>query len=130
MDLVGRFLDDACYQPETVDRARVQVRATALYSAFTSWCASTGERAPTQRRFGEALTERQIVRKQDKHGVFYVGLGLLTGEPMNGGEPNSPMNEVGESRKALIGKQGSQGSLGSPEHLEWEARWPAGSHDA
>ncbi len=59
MDMLGTFLDDACIADPD---ARVQ--ASDLYTAYTRWCDDNGERAVTQRRLGQALTERGFDRRK------------------------------------------------------------------
>ena len=71
-DIVGRFVDDQCVESE-----HAAAMAKDLYGRFQAWCKQTGEYAMTQRRFGEALTERGYEREKS-NGTRYKGIGLLT----------------------------------------------------
>jgi putative DNA primase/helicase len=76
-DLLLRWLDERC----RVDLAdtNYRTRASDLYTNFRQWCERGGEDAPTQRVFGEAMTERGFSRKVSD-GVWYVGIIIATDE--------------------------------------------------
>jgi putative DNA primase/helicase len=63
MDVLARFLDDRCEVAPQLSE-----EATKLYVAYKGWCELTGERAESQRRFGERLGERGHVEGA-KHPV-------------------------------------------------------------
>jgi putative DNA primase/helicase len=69
-DVLQRFLEDCC----VVDTA-CAVRATPLYWCYTQWTRGQGEEPASQRRFGEALSERGMQRYTD-NGTKYRGVGL------------------------------------------------------
>ena len=72
-DIVGRFVDEHC-----VESATATAKAKDLYARFQEWCKAAGEYAVSQRRFGEALTERGYERFTN-NGTRYRGIGLLVG---------------------------------------------------
>jgi putative DNA primase/helicase len=69
-DVLAGFLAECC----TV-QADLRVRAGALYGAYKGWAERSGERPESQRRFGEAMTERAFQR-HESHGMWYRGLTL------------------------------------------------------
>jgi putative DNA primase/helicase len=70
-DLVANWIEEHCITGDTSFRAR----ASALNRSFRAWCEETGERPPSQRSFGLALTERGFER-QKSNGVWYLGIAL------------------------------------------------------
>lgn len=76
-DVTGRFIAGCC-----ITGKAYSVNATALFQAYQKWAESEGETAVSQRRFGEALTEKRFER-YTSNGTFYRGLGFLT-------EPTEP----------------------------------------
>ncbi|HEX5269464.1 MAG TPA: phage/plasmid primase, P4 family, partial [Gemmataceae bacterium] len=52
-DVLGEFLAQCCDR-----QGELKVRASQLFSAYRSWCDRAAEHAVSQRRFGEAMTER------------------------------------------------------------------------
>ena len=82
-DVLGAFLNDRC---------RVDPEATAsaadLYATYKAWAEEAGERAFSQRRFGEALAERGLEQYRTKNARRWRGVGLIgdamtlvTGDP-------------------------------------------------
>lgn len=69
-DVLGAFLADEC-----VVNPSVRSKSSPLFERYKSWCERTGETALTQRRFGEALTERGLERYTND-GTWYRGVGL------------------------------------------------------
>jgi P4 family phage/plasmid primase-like protien len=74
MDVIGAFLVECCEEdPEGI------AGATDLYTAYVAWCEQSREHPETQRRFGDALSERGY--GLDRHPVtrrkIRRGLGLV-----------------------------------------------------
>lgn len=57
MDVIGRFLRDAC-----VSERGATARSAPLYAAYANWCQANGEAPITQNLFGRSLTERGYQR--------------------------------------------------------------------
>jgi len=79
-DLLAQFLADCC-----IVREGLWASARELYATYCRWCEATGERPVSQRRFGEALSERGFERRsataKDTRGrAEWLGLGLLDGQ--------------------------------------------------
>ena len=71
MDILGQFINECCVAiPGAITTAK------ALYSAYSKWCADSGEQAVAQRRFGMALSERGFERVKSGT-VSWNGIGLL-----------------------------------------------------
>lgn len=79
-DMLSGFLGECCV---TGPRARhMTARARDLYKAYTSWCEDSGERPMSQRRLGEALTERGMVRRRGAGNVcLWDGIGIASEYP-------------------------------------------------
>ncbi len=71
MDVMAEFLTECCEQVPSVSAT-----AAELYAAYRTWCESNGERPESQRRFGEALTERGFVRVRSGGVRMWRGLRL------------------------------------------------------
>jgi len=70
MDAIGRFLEECCFiSPD------VRVKAGALYEAYKTWCAATGEHAITLSALGKQLNDKGFA-KQTTNVVWRLGLGL------------------------------------------------------
>ncbi len=69
-DTLGTFIDDCC-----MVNSRYQIKAGSLYSAYRNWADTAGEKAETQRTFGQSMTERGFDRKRN-NGLWYQGLTL------------------------------------------------------
>ena len=70
MDVLGAFFDECCLiGPGSTASAK------DLFGAYCDWCEDSGERALSQRRFGQALTERGFEKTKPK-GYVYHGIGL------------------------------------------------------
>ena len=82
-DLLGIFLGEHC-----MVNSELQVRANVFYERFVAWCRNSGELgsadAPSQRKVGEALTEKGFQRRVS-NGTWYRGFGLRS-EPEDPGE--------------------------------------------
>jgi putative DNA primase/helicase len=73
-DVLAGFLAECCtIQPD------LKVKAGVLYGAYKSWAERSGERPESQRRFGEAMSERGFAR-HESHGMWYRGLSLRPDE--------------------------------------------------
>lgn len=70
-DLLQMFLDE-----HVITVAQGSVSAKAIYGRYTTWCDEYGERPLSQRRLGDALTERGFERTHLKMGWFWLGIGL------------------------------------------------------
>src|SRR5262249_502237 len=70
-DLLGQFLDECCL----AGNDNFRCKASALYTAYQSWCERGGEEPSKQRGFGESMTERGFKREQS-NGTWYVGVAL------------------------------------------------------
>jgi putative DNA primase/helicase len=69
MDVVGRFLEEACdLNPQA------QTPARALFAAFQTWCADTGETSRSQRWLGLRLSDRGFASLHTKAGNAWIGL--------------------------------------------------------
>jgi putative DNA primase/helicase len=78
MDTLGRFLDECCLTT-TPDLAKV--KATALTSAYHTWCKHANEHPLTGRAFIETLEERGYRRERGTGNQYYWhGLGLVNTE--------------------------------------------------
>ena len=76
-DVLAQFLADCCVTGEGL-----WASARDLFAAYCQWCESNGERATSQRRFGEALGERGFERRpgttrEARGRVEWAGIGLL-----------------------------------------------------
>ena len=70
-DALAAFIDDYCL----TGRSEYKVRSTDIYKAYQSWTDSVGERAISQRKFGESITERGF-EKTKSNGVWYLGIAI------------------------------------------------------
>jgi hypothetical protein len=83
----------------------VKTTAAKLYEAYCNWCGNSGERAKSQRVFGEALSERGFINVRGNTGYIWEGIGLIeTSEPCEGSLAKTP---IGSSKNTFL-KQGSQ----------------------
>jgi putative DNA primase/helicase len=73
-DLLAAFLAECC----EIHHA-LRCRASDLYGRFRRWCEHGGETIPSQRTFGEMLTDRGFVRSTS-NGTWYHGIGLRQDE--------------------------------------------------
>ena len=72
MDVLGEFLS-AC----VVADPNESVGATKLYERYTKWSKDSGEFTVSQRRFGQAMTERGTGSRKAKSGMVYDGMTLI-----------------------------------------------------
>lgn len=71
MDVLGDFIDNCCVVSQTA-----QVTAKELYARYTTWGKESGEHVISQKRLGQALTERGFARKKTEKGISWLGLCL------------------------------------------------------
>jgi len=75
-DVVGAFLET-----ETEGGTGQWVEASVLYERYKEWCKQAGEYAVSQRRFGQAMTERGFERgkhpDKDVRRVIYRGVDVV-----------------------------------------------------
>lgn len=69
-DVVGHFLDEHCL----FDHGKT-VKASDLRRHYEDWCKTNGEHPVSNRRLGDALTERGVTKRKS-NGVWYQGLDL------------------------------------------------------
>jgi putative DNA primase/helicase len=74
-DLLAGFIEECC----VTGNSSYRCRAGELYGRFRAWCEASGEAkgsvVPSQRKVGEALTERGFERLLS-NGTWYLGIGL------------------------------------------------------
>jgi putative DNA primase/helicase len=80
-DVLGQFLAERCLTGEGH-----RCRAGQLFTAWGEWCKRNGEHEGTQRRFGQAMTERGFQR-QGSNGIWYLDVELLNELDDLGGDP-------------------------------------------
>ncbi len=73
MDVVGRFITDACFVGPFA-----QVAAADIYKAFLSWCSDNREREMSQQLFGRRLTDHGFTNEPRRGRSWWLGVGLLT----------------------------------------------------
>jgi putative DNA primase/helicase len=79
MDTMARFLDECCVTENLPEDAKV--KASALASAYQTWCKRTGELPLANRAFITDLEERGYRRKRGNANQYYWhGLGLVNTE--------------------------------------------------
>ncbi|NQT17366.1 MAG: ATPase [Planctomycetes bacterium] len=69
-DQIAGFLLECC-----VERVAATVRASTLFDCYKRYCVETGEQPISQRKFGQALTERGVDRFTS-NGTWYRGVDL------------------------------------------------------
>ncbi len=70
-DVLGAFLEECC-----VEEPGAETPAADLYLAYRAWCEAAGEYCHSQKRFGQALSERGFDRR--KVSTYrWIGLRLL-----------------------------------------------------
>lgn len=71
MDTLGEFLTECTYEGG-------EVKASALYEQYKSWCVDNGFRYPLSAKgLGHKLIERGYVRRRANNGPYYQGLCLI-----------------------------------------------------
>lgn len=73
-DIVGRFLAEAC-----TEGAELKAKASLLYTAYKDWCGECSVKPMSLTAFGKRMTKR-FEKRTTRAGVFYYGVGLLSGE--------------------------------------------------
>jgi putative DNA primase/helicase len=72
VDQLGRFIDERCVKDD-----RLQVPASNLYSDYKLWAEEGGEKETlTATMFGRKMPDRGFAKKDTKHGIVYLGIGL------------------------------------------------------
>lgn len=69
-DIIAAFVDECC-----VSQAGARVKASELYKVYAEWATAAGEHPLSNRRFGQAVTERGF-EKLRSNGMWYCGVGL------------------------------------------------------
>jgi putative DNA primase/helicase len=72
-DVLARFLDESCYV--NLDAPQLRVKAIDLFRTYCLWAEGSKEYPITQKRFGEAMTERGF-KRFTSNGTWYEGIGL------------------------------------------------------
>lgn len=95
MDVLAAFMEERCVLHEDA-----YAGATPLYDSYKEWCATAGESAESQTRFGTMLRERGFTSGKDSktRRKVWHGIGLLTNGPEDGDEPppeTPPPNDPG-----------------------------------
>lgn len=75
-DTLQLFIDERC-----VVHPEVSAKAQALYDAYKEWCLQMNLRPMTGTSFGEKIAKR-FTKERKTMGVFYVGIGVLVGNPI------------------------------------------------
>ncbi|MEV6021469.1 DNA primase family protein [Streptomyces sp. NPDC051997] len=70
-DVLGRFLEE-----RTIGSPHGTVKARDLFTAWTAWCLSSGEKADSEKQFAESLANRGYEKKRSSAGQVYRGLML------------------------------------------------------
>lgn len=73
MDILQNFIDDCCIIA-TDKRADTK----SLYSTYTEWCNSTGEKVMTQTMFGKKMTDKGFKKGRTAYMRYYDGIGILS----------------------------------------------------
>jgi P4 family phage/plasmid primase-like protien len=73
-DTLGGFLMDECIQ-----KTQLRAKSKQLYDRYRRWAEGSGENALSQKRFGQAMTDRGFKRFTN-NGTWYSGLGLRSDE--------------------------------------------------
>ena len=84
MDVLASFFEECC-----VFDKRAEVGASELYKAYTRWCEAAGERGESQTSFGTRLRERGLVQRKAHGRMFWIGVGLVSGDSGDSGDPFS-----------------------------------------
>jgi putative DNA primase/helicase len=108
MDVLAAFIDDECIVSE-----HARAGATALYTAYKTWCDENGEQPESQRRFGGRLKERgfesgRMTAGARKGSREWYGIGLA------GGPEGSPAGERTNQHKHDLTVAANQNSGGEP----------------
>jgi len=69
-DALNSFFEECC-----IEEAGAQITAKELYTRYTSWCEENGERAESQRKFGQRLAERGFTKRKSSV-ILWLGLRL------------------------------------------------------
>ena len=83
-DLLGAFIAENLEQRKRLKDEPEGENATKIYKAYCSWCEENGQRATSQRRFGDAMVERGYEKRKETT-VIYPGLFFVA-------RPDSPDN--------------------------------------
>jgi putative DNA primase/helicase len=94
MDVLASWIADCCVVTKWAEAS-----AADLYRSYVQWREQNGERSETQTSFGLRLTERGFERVKRRNGIFWMGIGLLSGEQCEQCEPFSDIKDT-NSRKS------------------------------
>lgn len=73
MDVIANFISDRVMKMSSHDETIKEV-----YAAYKTWCEEAGERAESQRSFGQLFKERGFVSEHKRDGFYWLGIGLKT----------------------------------------------------
>ncbi len=74
-DVLGRFLEEECKADPTME-----AKASTLYRAYKGWVEEYGLGRPMSLTAFAKRILRRFEKRQDRRGVFYQGIGLLSDE--------------------------------------------------
>jgi len=131
MDILAAFLTEECTTGVAVNAA-----AGALYGQYKEWCAETGEKAESQRKFGERLKERGFERRRITSGLNkgkfeYLGVGLLEDglKVTRGGEPLGEKTGGGEPLQSERFTEETPKDKGNPPNTHSSGEWSEPKND-
>ncbi len=131
MDILAAFLTEECTTGVAVNAA-----AGALYGQYKEWCAETGEKAESQRKFGERLKERGFERRRITSGLNkgkfeYLGVGLLEDglKVTRGGEPLGEKTGGGEPLQSERFTEENPKDKGNPPNTHSSGEWSEPKND-
>jgi len=123
-DTMGDYLADRC----VLDPA-TWVSCSDLYASYVAWAEAQGEKPVSQRRMGDALTERGIERSRSGRQRRYKGVRLVTQhEPVTHRRAVFPISEADVSHEEENRELASPSVTASPvtnapfDHATWAAR--------
>jgi putative DNA primase/helicase len=76
MDELGAFLEERVQIEETLDAARLTVKASVLFTMYEYWCRGSGISPMSSTAFGRQLSERGLRREKRRDGWHYLGVRL------------------------------------------------------
>lgn len=74
MDVLAAFIEEQC-----TTKAGASVLSSHLHRCYREWCEANGEYAVSNKAFSMRLQERGFEKKRLSAGMFWEGLGLLSG---------------------------------------------------
>jgi putative DNA primase/helicase len=115
-DALNSFFEECC-----IAETGAQITAKELYTRYTSWCEENGERAESQRKFGQRLAERGFTKRKSSV-ILWLGLRLA-----KDGEPARDVGRNEDQKTAsLIATTDHEGETGEiiPDHPTLPSREP------